>query len=87
LTRATRPFYPEEFSPHFGLVSKIDRALAIMDRQNALLGLSKGVTLSTTNVTMPIQIVEVNLTEDESPLMLEFEGKLSRRVSWKAVLT
>jgi len=32
---------------------------------------SKGVTLTTNNVTVPIQIVEVNLTEDESPLKLE----------------
>jgi len=48
-----------------------DRVLTIMDRQNALLGLSKGVTLTTNNLTVPIQIVEVNLTEDESPLKLE----------------
>lgn len=58
-----------------GNPQKIDRVLAIMDRQSALLGLSKGITLSTTNVTVPIQIVEVNLTEDESPLMLEFENR------------
>jgi hypothetical protein len=55
-----------------GNMQKLDRALAIMDRQNALLGLSKGVILSNNTTTvMPIQIVEVNLTEGESPLMLE----------------
>jgi hypothetical protein len=61
-----------------GNLQKLDRVLAIMDRQSALLGLSKGITLSTNNVTVPIQIVEVNLTDAESPLMLELgEGTIS----------
>lgn len=54
-----------------GNVQKMDRVLAIMDRQSSLLGLSKGVTLTTNHVSVPIQIVEVNLTENESPLLLE----------------
>jgi hypothetical protein len=55
-----------------GNMQKLDRALAIMDRQNALLGLNKGVVLSNNTTTVvPIQIVEVNLTDAESPLLLE----------------
>lgn len=55
-----------------GNMQKLDRALAIMDRQNALLGLNRGIVLSNNTTTvMPIQIVEVNLTEEKSPLTLE----------------
>jgi hypothetical protein len=59
-----------------GNMQKLDRALAIMDRQNTLLGLNKGATFNTTNVTeMPIQVVEIHYDTGESPLMLELKGE------------
>ena len=43
-----------------GKVAKVDRVLAIIDRQNNLLGIAKGVTIETNiNLIQPIQLVEV----------------------------
>lgn len=57
-----------------GNMQNLDRALAIMDRQNALMGLNRAVTFNTTNVTeMPIQVVEIHYDTGESPLMLEMK--------------
>ena len=46
----------------------IDRALAIIDRQNEILGVTKAA-LAETNVIVPIQIVEVNRLPSAAPFL------------------